>query len=401
MQGILRPLPSMSPPTASTIASPEGQLLLACARVPLEPEQKQRLRELAASGLDWELLLQAAENHGLEPLLAWHLGESAADAAPPAVAERLQARFARHARSNLLLAGELIRILAGFGAAGIPALPYKGPVLATRLYGNLALREFSDLDILVEPRHVPAARELLLTAGYWPQLELSAQQQSAYLRSGCELGFAGRERSVVVELHWRIAPRCFWKEPPVEQLLERAQSVSLAEAQVRALSPEDLLLVLALHAAKHLWRGLGWSCDVAQLLRRFPALDWSAVEGRAGELGLRRLLHLPLYLAHELLGAPLPEGLAARLAADAHLQALAQEVRQRPLVAPARPEWSLADHRFFLRARERRRDRMRYLVRMALTPGAAEWQSVRLPAFLFPLYPAVRLARLAGKGMRS
>lgn len=390
----------MSLPTAPTIASPEGQLLLACARTPLAPEQQRRLRELAAARLDWEVLLEAAEGHGLEPLLGWHLAESAAEAVPPAVAERLRARLARHARSNLLLAGELIRILGSFEAHGITGLPYKGPVLAAGLYGNLALREFSDLDILVEPRQVPAACELLLSAGYRPQLELSARQQSAYLRSGCELGFVSREGSVVVEIHWRIAPRHFCAEPAVEELLQRAQSLPLGEAQVRTLAPEDLLLVLALHAAKHLWRGLGWICDVAQLLRRFPALDWAAVEKRAGALGVRRLIDLPLLLAHELLEAPLPAGPAAGIAADSDLQAMAREVLQRPLVEAASAEWSVADHRFFLRARERRRDRMRYLLRLAVTPGAAEWQSVRLPAFLFPLYPAVRLVRLAGKGMR-
>ena len=32
---------------------------------------------------------------------------------------------------------------------GIAAIPYKGPVLAAAVYGNLALRTFSDLDILV------------------------------------------------------------------------------------------------------------------------------------------------------------------------------------------------------------------------------------------------------------
>ncbi|HXZ28456.1 MAG TPA: nucleotidyltransferase family protein [Terriglobales bacterium] len=390
----------MSPPSTPAIASPEGRLLLACARTPLEPEHKQRLRELAATPLDWELLLQAAELHGLEPLLCWNLAENAAEVAPAVVVERLKVRFARHARSNLLLAGELLRILHGLEAAGIPALPYKGPALAAGLYGDLSLREFSDLDILVESGHVPAARDLLLAAGYRPQIELSAQQQSAYLRSGCELGFVGREGAVVVEVHWRIAPRHFATEPAVDEFLRRAQPARLGEEQVRTLCPEDLLLVLALHAGKHLWRGLGWICDVAQLLRRSPDLDWGAVEQRAGTLGLRRLVHLPLHLARELLDAPLAAGPAAAIDADAELQLLAREVLQRPLVESVGTEWSVADHRFFLRARERRRDRMRYLLRLAVTPGAAEWQSVRLPAFLFPLYPAVRLARLAGKGMR-
>lgn len=390
----------MSPPSPPTMASPEGQVLLACARRALAPEQRRRLAELLAGRLDWELLLRAAEAQGVEPLLCWHLSESAGEAVPVTLRERLKARFALHARSNLLLAGELVRILGRLEAAGIPALAYKGPVLAESLYGNLALRQFSDLDILVEPASVGRAQEALLGLGYRPSLELNPRQQAAYLRSGCEMGFASREGAIAVELHWRIAPRHFCAEPAASDFLARAQAVPLGGAQVRTLGPEDLLLALSLHAAKHLWQGLGWICDISELLRAFPALDWQAAEGRGQRLGLRRLLYLPLHLAGEVLGAPVPAEVRARVAAEPEVQSMAREVLQRPLLESARPEWSVADHRFLLRARERRGDRLRYLLRLAVTPGAAEWQSVRLPGFLFPLYPAVRLARLAGKGVR-
>ena len=389
----------MSPSSPPTFASPEGQVLLACARRALAPEDRQRVRELAAA-LDWESLLRAAETQGVEPLVCWHLSESAPESVPGRLRERLRARFALHARSNLLLAGELVRILGRLEAAGITVLAYKGPVLAETLYGNLALREFSDLDILLEPQGVLRAQETLVGVGYRASLELSARQQAAYLRSGCEMAFVSRDGAIMVELHWRIAPRHFCAEPPASEFLARAQWGSVGGAQVRTLGPEDLLLALSLHAAKHLWHGLGWICDISELLRAFPALDWAAVEGRAQKLGLRRLLYLPLQLASELLGAPLPAEVQARVAGDLEVQAMAREVLRRPLLEAAGPEWSVADHRFLLRARERRGDRLRYLLRLAVTPGTAEWQSVRLPGFLFPLYPAVRLVRLAGKGVR-
>jgi hypothetical protein len=391
----------ISPPSPPTIASPEGEMLRACARRVLEPEDRQRVRELAAGPLDWELLLRGAETQGLEPLLCWHLSEGTPESVPGEVRDRLKARFALHARSNLLLAGEQVRVLGRLEAAGIAALAYKGPVLAEGLYGNLALREFSDLDILVEPQSVLRAQEALLGLGYRPALELSTRQQAASLRSGCELGFVSREGAIAVELHWRIAPRHFCAEPPASELLARAQWASVGGARMRTLAPEDLLLALSVHAAKHLWHGLGWICDISELLRASPALDWAKVEGRAQKLGLRRLLYLPLQLASEALGAPLPAEVRAGMAADPEVQALAREVLRRPLLQSAGPEWSVADHRFLLRARERRGDRLRYLLRLAVTPGSAEWQSVRLPGFLFPLYPAVRLVRLAGKGVRA
>jgi len=48
-----------------------------------------------------------------------------------------------------------------------------------------------------------------------------------------------------------------------------------------------------------------------------------------------------------------------------------------------------------LRLRERTRDQLRFAARLALTPSVGEWQSVGLPAPLFPLYRVVRLFRLA------
>jgi hypothetical protein len=51
--------------------------------------------------------------------------------------------------------------------------------------------------------------------------------------------------------------------------------------------------------------------------------------------------------------------------------------------------------------REQPADRLRFLQRLAFTPGPGEWQSVRLPGPLFPLYRLVRLARVAARLVRA
>jgi len=53
---------------------------------------------------------------------------------------------------NFFLTKELLELLTLFEAHCIPASPYKGPALAIMAYGNLALRQFSDLNILVHKR---------------------------------------------------------------------------------------------------------------------------------------------------------------------------------------------------------------------------------------------------------
>lgn len=371
--------------------SPELELLLSCARAELRPHDAPRIRELLPI-VDEGLLLGLAERHGLGPLAYWHLSQHAPEAAFLAA---LKPRFDENARRSLRLTSELLRLLRSLRDHGVPALPYKGPLLAEELYGNLALREFCDLDLLLRPADIPAARDLLLEMGYEPAIEVPPEREAEYLRSGCELAFAA-PGGVAVELHWQIAPRQFSLDLDLEAMWQRLRTARIAEEEVSALAAEDQLLVLAVHGVKHLWSRLQWLVDVAESLRRHD-LDWAALQERAQALGARRVLHLALLLAHDLLDAPVPAAVRQAVAADRELPALAALVRQH-LAGSGDPEGrELARHRFILRTRERRRDRARYLLRYAFIPGVQDWMALRLPAPLAPLYPVVRLVRLFRK----
>src|SRR5207244_1068830 len=104
-------------------------------------------------------------------------------------------------------------------------------------------------------------------------------------------------------------------------------SLPLGGTLVRTLSAEHLLLVLCAHGAKHCWERLGWICDVAELLRRTPALDLSGMLAQARSLGVERIMLLGLRLAAELLDVPLPEDVACRARDDRVVGALAAQVR--------------------------------------------------------------------------
>ena len=57
--------------------------------------------------------------------------------------------------------------------------------------------------------------------------------------------------------------------------------------------------------------------------------------------------------------------------------------------------------RLMMQLRERKADRLRFLTRLTFTPGPGEWETLRLPKPLFPLYRVVRLARLASRFARG
>ena len=57
---------------------------------------------------------------------------------------------------------------------------------------------------------------------------------------------------------------------------------TVAGVEVKLLSAEDLFLLLALHAAKHVWEKLIWICDLARI-SQLPTLDWNVETGTDGQ----------------------------------------------------------------------------------------------------------------------
>ena len=91
---------------------------------------------------------------------------------PKPILEELREHFYANAGRNLFLAKELIKLLHLLESHEIPAIAYKGPMLAVSVYGNLAFRQFGDLDILVQERDYETARHLLMSQGFRLTIEL-------------------------------------------------------------------------------------------------------------------------------------------------------------------------------------------------------------------------------------
>src|SRR6476660_10386954 len=130
---------------AASATHPELRLLFACARLAPDPAQ---VRELAASAIDWNKLADAAEFHGLTPLLLRNL-RTAGVPLSEEIARVMEQRNAATVRQNLFLTSELLRVHGVLKHSGVEAVPLKGAVLASSIYGDLALRPFSDIDLLL------------------------------------------------------------------------------------------------------------------------------------------------------------------------------------------------------------------------------------------------------------
>jgi hypothetical protein len=368
-------------------------LLIACARMQTDPNAADRIRSLVENGADWDLLFEAAWLHGMVPLLYSNLKSICPDEIPAEVLDKLKNRALETHKKNLFLSSELVRILNLFKADGISAIAYKGPTVAALIYGNLALRRFSDLDILVRKQDFARARDLLMKEGYEPELKISPARHNAFLKVNYVQLFERNDGRAVVELHWGVAPRNFAFSLDVASLWQRAQEIELLGQKILMPCAEDLILLLCIHGTKDLWDRLEWIYGVAELIRTTPALDWEKVLAEARRTFSTRMLLLGLALAHKLIGTTLPDKLLKEIEADSSVPLLVQLVEDRLF----RNDNSYAlgfRMRFHLKARERLLDRVRYCVRLAFTTSHGDWEIIPLPAPLSFLYYFIRPVRL-------
>ncbi len=388
--------PETIPTTINPVDSEWSLLLAACCLSSGRADSSYEIfRQSLRRPLNWASLLQLAEHHGVVPILYQSLS-SVSGEVPPASLALLKQRYETNLHRTLFLARELIRILDHFDALGIDVLPYKGLALAETLYGDIALRQAGDIDLLTRPRDLSRIKAALKEVGYSPHLLLNEAEERAYLASGYECAFDSALGRNLLEVQWALQPRFYAVDFEMEAMFRRAIMVSIAGRNMKTPSPEDLFLILSLHAAKHVWGRLIWLCDIAQILKSH-ALNWDWIAETAVSLGIVRILQVTLVLTNRLLGTAIPTAADKNLSADPAALALADEIS--PQLGRATPHnaESLSYFRLMMRLRERRADRTRFLQRLAFTSGPGEWKSVRLPAPLFPLYRLVRLWRLAAR----
>jgi Uncharacterised nucleotidyltransferase len=366
------------------------ELVLCCAQTTAAPA---RLREIAASDVDWEYLFQLARRHSIVPVVYVQLERHASDLVPRQFLNKLKKHYFENSARNTLLSAELCRLINLFHDEGIDAIPYKGPVLALFAYGNIALRRFVDLDVIVKKSDVLKARDILLHEGYTPSKSLSLNQQELLLRTQHNMQFSRDNHRLIVELHWEVAPHLFASTVNGERLWQNLITLDLNGTPVKTFSAEDLLFSLCVHGSRHLWERLGWICDVAELIKR-QTLDWTALLERATIADTERMFLLGVHLAERLLDAPVPAEVKQRCDADQRLSSLADNIIDHLFNGPTHvPATSREIFKYNIGVRKTLSARARYLLYM-FRPTDSDLGSRSLPSSLSFAYYLTRPLRL-------
>lgn len=291
--------------------SPEEQLLCLAARTTIDEPVRAAIAGVLRGGIDPEALWTLGHRHEVLPLL-WRTmsAPETIGMVDAGLMSRLQRRYYATLIRNESRLAELVRILDALRAAGVEAMPVKGPSLAVMAYGHPALRTFDDLDVLVRGSDVKASRPVLRGLGYATnEVPRFAEAHHSFH----DLQWFGEldGGTLCVELHWALWSPTFF-DGDIAEIWARSRPGLLRDRLTPMLAVEDALLHLAIHRTSSPLR-LRFVCDIAELVRRNPELDWEALIDRATAYRARTALVAALDLAARLLDAPVPGMVLDRL----------------------------------------------------------------------------------------
>ncbi len=279
----------------------ETEKLLACLRREEEAVKVSCLQ--GYTGNDWEVVLGSAVRFGVAPIVYQTLKPFHAELTIPEVVwEKLRSIYYSSAVRNMRLYSELMRIIAVLNSKEIAVILLKGAHLAETVYGNIALRPMSDVDVLAREEDLSRVHQVLIEQGY-----SSADGEVSYQ---LHLAPYAKKNGLNIDLHFNITWPPVSRRFDVNTLWQRAQKDSYQGVDVLTLAPEDLILHLSWHACiSHGFSiGLIPYLDVLHTVEHYgEKLNWDRLWERANEWGIERTVYLMLALTEKMLGLPVPE----------------------------------------------------------------------------------------------
>jgi hypothetical protein len=362
-------------------------LLLACQQ--LSPSLQKRVSDLLSGPLYWPRVIEKARKYDIFPLLYHNLQAFEFAGVPGPVRTDLGQIFAGNALRNELLAQELAGVLRRLGTAGVPVIALKGIALTESLYGDIALRTCADIDVLVPPKHLTEAFNLLVSDGYEPEFS-EPPLLNLIFRYGkdCSLVRHDETHAYPLELHCGL----IWGGPLERQLLDEiwsdARPIEFRGVTTLAMASDWQFLYLAVHAARHGPPSLKWLLDLDRLCRSQP-IDWESVVAKAHRLGWENAVASSLSACAALFDTPLEPSFCATLP------------RQQPyLEASLRLRLQVATEMVFaLRMLRTSMAKVQYLAIRLFIPTPADCRFLRLPPSLFFLHYLLRPIRVACKAL--
>lgn len=369
---------------------PDLQLLISCARVELTLLQREHLHELCNQITNWPALIDLADRNLILPLVYRHLRSLTAEAVPVPVFSAMRGLCQQRVlRLMSMVAEQQCLVQQIFHPLNISYALVKGSSLAQRYYGELGLRQWRDIDVLVSPTRMFDIVQAMVNLGYRTQPEILLARE---LKFACQHPAGETKlispRGTVIELHpWLDRKGCIF---PTQKLLAQTEALDISGVTCQVLPTTALFVYICYHHSRHQWAKLHWLTDL-DAFQRHPSFDLSAIQAMASRLGLTSTVEAAISL-HKAFSFSDPQAVFLpykyeRTMRDACLMSIVKgekiDTRKR-LGVDFSFTWQV---------------KIRYLCALTvayLRPTYSDYKAWPLPPMLHPLYYLVRPIRMLG-----
>jgi len=382
--------------------SADFQFLITCCQVEQSHDDttflKNHILEKDAQYLT--ALVSLSVRHGILPLVyktIKDISEQDNNFVPQEFFSELKAHYMGISQRNMLMSAELIRIMKLLEENGIEALAFKGPALSQMAYGDITLRQYSDLDILIRKKDRVKMMDLLIKEKYIPEIDLEQDIKETFFNCVNVIGLYKDTNRILVEVHWELLSKNYaidWEE---ESLWSKKEYIPINNTNIPVLPTEQLLLYLCAHGSKHLFERIEWICDIDRAVKSSPSIDWGFLVNEAEKLGIKRMLYLGLSLSQQFFNLQLPENIKKDILEDKEVPKLISKVIEVNFTITSQQGKNYSSFGLLWSMRENLSDQLRFAWRGLFAPKFDDFKFIKLPKHLTFLYPFIRPYRLIRK----
>jgi len=265
-----------------TDASPHEELLRKCARVELDDNAAEAIRDACRGPIDWRETIRQAELHGMAPYMHMQLRRAGAEV-PGEVRRQLAALSFRHTEANRIRTEAVLEICEELNRQNIDVLVLKGAALAHLIYDRPGLRPMRDIDLLVSPEQLQRASDVLAGLGYLTVEEDVLPHDHHHLPTVARTMDGLR---VSIELHHDALAPDNIGSIRLDRLTEPARAFQVDGATLHALGHIDMLRHLCRHALEpRETTKIGSALDIMLYAACFADdIDWPRMRGQFPEV---------------------------------------------------------------------------------------------------------------------
>jgi len=295
---------------------PELQIILLSVKLNSTETEQNPLNKLIENIVDWDYFISKIIDRGFAPLFYKKLALIAAEV-PEHIKQLLRKTYYTTVSRNMALYDAFKEITLVFKENNIEFIALKGIFLSEWLYGDIGLRQMSDIDLLIKEEDAEKAVLALEKASFRVSpfeiivseaadeisRSLEDKTESAHLRPMIK-------GIVSVELHTKLQYKSELYQQNNEKIWNSSRVVTLNGSQVRVLDFYQQLIHICLHLNRHFGVHLQFTCysDICVFLEKFSKeIDWHHLISVCKENSYEEPVFKHILLAHEYMQAQVPE----------------------------------------------------------------------------------------------